>query len=276
MTTSGWRNFASVYGRLGPPLRPSTGDVANFRRAIYSAEQPILLLGVTPELSVLGTQLTAVDNSPRMVANVWPGDTEARCAMIADWTNLPFSDGSFDLVIGDGSLNSAPEQVDDVLTEAKRVLAPAGKAAFRLFCGPEHPETLDSIAADVAGPWSGNLHALKWRIAMTLAASQSNAIIAVAEILDAFNRMFPDREALSARTGWPGDDISTLDAYSGADHSLGFPTLSTFRRMLERHFSDVSVLFATDYPLAERCPTVICRVDQRSPCSLSPVAGAAA
>jgi SAM-dependent methyltransferase len=259
LTTGGWRNFASVYSRLRPPLRPCATDVDNFSSSIPAGEERVLLLGVTPELSVLGKRLTAVDNSPRMLANVWPGDREGRRAMLADWTDLPFADGAFDAVIGDGSLNSAPEQTDEVVEEAARVLARGGAAAFRLFCSPEEAETLESIADDVERGWNGNLHALKWRVAMVLAASRPQAIVPVREILDAFNRMFPDRDQLAAHTGWTLDDISTIDAYVDADHSLGFPTLSSFRRLLERHFPEVSILAATGYPLAERCPTVVCR-----------------
>lgn len=258
LTASEWRNFASVYGKLRPPLRPAEADVDNFRSAISGADGRVLLLGVTPELSVLGKQLIAVDNSPRMLANVWPGDREDRRAVVGDWTDLPFAQGRFDAVIGDGSLNSAPDQVEEVVAEVRRVLAPGGKAAFRLFCAPERPESLKAIAADIAAGWSGNLHALKWRIAMSLAASKPRAAVPVREILEAFDRMFPDRAALAAGTGWSAGDIATMDAYVGADHSLGFPTLSSFRAMLERHFSGVSVRPGTGYPLAERCPTVIC------------------
>jgi hypothetical protein len=89
LTTGGWRNFAGVYGRLRPPLRPSPIDVANLSRAISHDDKRILLLGVTPELSVLGRELTAVDNSPSMLARVWPGDQTLRRAVIGDWTNLP-------------------------------------------------------------------------------------------------------------------------------------------------------------------------------------------
>ena len=257
LTTSGWRNFPGVYGKLRPPLRPSPTDVDNFRRAV-APDARVLLLGVTPELSVLGGQLTALDNSLRMLAGVWPGDRADRRALLGDWTDLPFSSASFEAVIGDGSLNSAPDQVEEVLSEVCRVLASGGKAAFRLFCAPEHPETLESIAAETLAESGDNLHALKWRIAMSIAAAKPRAIVPVREILEAFNRMFPDRSALAAATGWPADDIATLDAYVGADHSLGFPTLSAFRAMLERHFSSISLCPGAAYPLAERCPTVIC------------------
>ena len=228
------------------------------RHCLTGADR-LLLLGVTPELSVLGEDLTAVDNSPPMLAAIWPGDREGRRAILADWTDLPFADGSFDAVIGDASLNASAQRVDEVVAEARRVLAPGGKIVFRLFCAPQEPETLEAIGDDVVGGWTGNLSALKLRIAMALAASKPRAIIPVQEILVAFNRLFPDRIRLAAVTGWSADDISTVDAYVGADHSLGMPTLAGFRSYLEPHFSHVTAEPSTGYPLAERCPVVICR-----------------
>jgi SAM-dependent methyltransferase len=255
----GWRNFSSVYSRLRPPLKPSPSDVRSFGRAIPGGAR-VLLLGVTPELAVLGTDLTAIDNSPRMLAQVWPGDADNRRAIIGDWTALPFDDGSFDTVVGDGSLNAAPDCVDEVLAEAARMLAPGGKAAFRLFCSPERSESPQSIREDVEAGWSGNFHALKWRIAMSLAPSRPRAAVPVQSILELFNHMFSDRDQLAAQTGWPADDIATIDAYVDADHSLGFPTLSSMQATLERHFAHVTVVPGTGYALAERCPIVICGV----------------
>jgi SAM-dependent methyltransferase len=257
LATRDWHNFAGVHARLRAPLRPAPGDVENFRRSAAGDDKRVLLLGVTPELSVLGRELTAIDNSPRMLANVWPGDREGRRAILGDWTDLPFASGSFDAVIGDASLNAAPEQVEEVLAEAKRVLCPGGKLAFRLFCSPEEPEALDFIRTDVFAGWPGNLHALKWRIAMAVAASAPRAIVPVQQILAAFDRMFPHRAELAAATGWPAEDIATLDAYVGADHSLGFWTLSIMKSRIGRHFPDLSVVPASDYPLAERCPMVV-------------------
>lgn len=251
-----WRNFAGVYGRLGPPLRPSPADVANVAKAIAGTDRRVLLFGVTPELSALGDELVAVDNSPRMLAAIWPGDRDGRRALLADWTRLPFEDGAFDAVIGDGSLNSAPGQVEQVLAEARRVLAPGGRAVFRAFCSPETPERLDAIRSDADGGRDGNFHALKWRIAMALAAGEADAIVPVRKILAAFDELFPDRDALAARTGWSKDAIATIDAYQQADHSLGFPTLAQLLKLGERFFGPAEVLHGAGYPLAERCPTI--------------------
>jgi len=257
-----WRHFAAVFDKLGAPLRPSAGDVAHVRRAIAGRDGKVLLLGVTPELSVLGRELIAVDISPRMIAGVWPGDGDHRRAILGDWTKLPFDNSTFDAVIGDGSLNSAPEALDPLLREIRRVLSPAGTAVFRVFCSPEEPETLLSIQQDIDAGWPGNLHALKWRIAMVIAASMPDAIVPVRTILATFNQMYPDRARLAAATGWSLDEISTVDAYDGADHSLGFPTLPRMLELAAPWFRDALVLPGAGYPLAERCPTIAWSADR--------------
>lgn len=250
-----WRNFVTVFDRLRPPLRPAPSDVARFRSALGPDAGRILLLGVTPELAGLGTHLVAVDNSPRMIARVWPGDTDGRRAVLADWTALPFEDGSFDAVVGDGSLNSAANQLEEVLAEAARLLRPGGKAAFRCFCSPEAPEPLEAIARDVDA--SGNVHALKWRIAVAIAAGWPGRVVRVSEILASFNSLVPDRAALAAKTGWSLDEIATLDAYDGADHSLGFPTVGDLLERARNLFRAGSVVRSEGYPLADRCPLIV-------------------
>ena len=257
MAAQEWRNFAGVFGRLRAPLRPTPEDVEISRRAIAGNDRRVLLLGVTPELSELGQELVGIDNSPRMFARVWPGDDSRRRGMIGDWLDLPFDDGEFAAVLGDGSLNAAPEAVEPVLREALRVLAPGGRAAFRVFCSPEEPETLSWIRRDVEAGWEGNFHALKWRVAMAVAADRREWIVPVRAILAAFDDTFPDRARLSSATGWPEEEIATIDAYANADHSLGFPTLRHMLALGERYFPSASVETAAGYPLAERCPTII-------------------
>jgi SAM-dependent methyltransferase len=217
----------------------------------------VLLLGVTPELSILGEELVAVDNSLRMIELVWPGDDERRRAIIGDWTELPFDDGTFDAVVGDGSLNSAPEVMEQIVREARRVLRPGGRVVFRMFCSPDEAESLHAIAEELNLGWAGNLHALKWRIAMSLAAPMPDRIVPVHAILQAFDEMFPDRAEFASRTGWSIEEIGTLDAYSGADHSLGFPTLRDILDLAAPHLDHRCVLPGAGYSLAERCPTVV-------------------
>lgn len=252
-----WHHFPALYGRLGAPLRPSPSDVANFRQAIRGHDARVLLLGVTPSLAELGERLVAIDGSPEMIATIWPGDRENRRAIVGPWTALPFEDSTFDAVIGDGSLNSSPSDADRVLGEVERVLAPGGTAAFRLFCAPDQPEDFGSIERDAMIGAAGNIHALKWRIGMMLAASNPDAIVTARAMLGAFNAMFSDRAQLAAATGWSREQIETLDAYVDADHSLGFSTLAAYRAMAASLFPKSAVSPNAGYPLAERCPTLI-------------------
>jgi len=216
-----------------------------------------MLLGVTPQLAPLGGDLVAVDNSPKMLAQVWPGDAADRRAILADWTALPFAAGEFDAVIGDAPLNAAPHHAEIVVAEVTRVLGPNGRFVFRAFCSPETSESLQAIEDDAFEGRAGNFHALKWRIAMALAASRPAAIVAVSDILAAFNALFPDRSKLASRTGWPMEQIETVDAYVGADHSLSFPTLRSILGLIGARFSEVAVIDGEGYPLAERCPTLV-------------------
>jgi SAM-dependent methyltransferase len=224
--------------------------------AIGGRAKHILLLGVTPELSCLGNKLTAVDSSAQMIADIWPGDNEHRDAVLADWADVPVPDSAFDAVIGDGSLNCAPDCLEQVLTEIRRVLSPEGVAAFRVFCAPSEAESFEDIELDVLRGSCANVHALKWRIAMALAASAPNASVPAKAILARFNAMFPDRSRLSSICKWSVDEIATLDAYDGASHSLCFPTEAEIVKLGEQYLGPAKVFTSSGYPLAERCPTI--------------------
>jgi SAM-dependent methyltransferase len=202
-----------------------------------------VLLGVTPELAVLGTKLTAVDGSARMIEKVWLGDDKRRRAICADWLALPSATATVDAVVGDGSLNAIAGNLPALLREIRRVLVPRGVGAFRTFCAPEFP---------VEYGWQGNFHALKWRIAMALAANAAEWTIAVEEVRLAFNTMFPDRLSLCDTTGWSGAEVATIDYYDGAGHSIGFSPVSRLREIAMQVFSSVQIISARGYPLAER------------------------
>ena len=255
-STVQWRNFPGVYKRLAPPLRPAPGDVERMRAAISGQDDQALLLGVTPGIAELGRDLTAVEGSRAMIDRLWAGDRPDRRAMVGDWTALPFDAGRFGSVIGDGALNSVAGGLDSLIGEIARVLREGGVAAQRVFASPDDRESLEAVRGDALGGRIGNVHALKWRIAMAIAQAP-DYLVSVADILAAFNTMFPDREELASVTSWDRLEIDTLDAYVGAWHSLCFPTRSAFNQRGADRFKSFQIVESEGYPLAERCPLVV-------------------
>lgn len=251
-----WRNFPGVYSRLAPPLTPAPSDVERMRAAISPQDDQTLLLGVTPGIATLGRNLIAVEGSRAMIDRLWPGDQPDRRALVGDWTTLPFEAGRFGSVIGDGALNSVASGLDSLIDEIARVLRTGGIAAQRVFASPEDREPLDQIRSDALGGRIGNVHALKWRIAMAIAHAP-DYLVPVADILGAFNSMFPDRAELASVTGWEPAAIDTLDAYVGAWHSLCFPTRRALHDMGAGRFATCRFVESDGYPLAERCPLIV-------------------
>jgi SAM-dependent methyltransferase len=228
-----WPHHARQWALVGPPLRPGAGDVARLCGEV-GPDARVLLLGVTPELAgVPCRSLVAVDRSAAMIEAIFPPGPAA-AAVRGDWCALPLADRSIDVAIGDGSLSNLrfPDQYVGFAGELRRVLAPGGKAALRVFTSP----------APAAPPAS--FHALKWQIAMAIAPPDRN--VAVAAIHAAFDAQHPDRAALAARTGWPRAEIDTIDAYRGADLRYSFPTLLEVCGALA--LGDARVLAGDPYP----------------------------
>lgn len=259
-----WSTVSHYFSRLVPPLKPSEAVVEAYRGALSASNGRVLLYGVTPELAELadlGRQLIAVDNSSDMIDNVWPGNTGRRRAVLADWFALPLRGGSVTAALGDGAVNSItfPDGMAALLDDLARVLIPGGRAAFRVYCTPESLETLDQIHSAAFNGEIGNIHALKWRIAMACMTEWNEPNICVATILARFNDTFPDRAALAAHTGWSFDAISMIDGYAGSSTVYSFPTLSQVLEIVGSRFGEAQVLAIGDYPLAERCPLIVFR-----------------
>ena len=255
-TGAPWRNFPSVYNRLAPPLRPAPSDAERMRAAISLHDDQTLLLGVTPGIASLGQNLIAVEGSRAMIDRLWPGDQPDRRALVGDWTALPFEAGRFGSVIGDGALNSVASGLESLIDEIARVLRECGIAAQRVFASPDDRESLETVRDDALGGRIGNVHALKWRLAMAIAEAP-DYLVPVADILSTFNAMFPDRSELASITGWDPVEIDTLDAYVGAWHSLCFPTRGALQDIGAGRFATLRFVESEGYPLAECCPLIV-------------------
>lgn len=136
-----------------------------------------------------------------------------------------------------------------------RVLVFRGRAVFRCFIRPDVAEPVSSVVAAVLQGGVGSFHALKWRLAMAL-VDPVDASVAVADIHRAFDTNFPSRLALSQVTGWPQEQIDTIDAYRCSATRYTFPSLSQMREQC-RPWCEVVSMEQGGYELAERCPTLV-------------------
>lgn len=254
-----WSGFQRAFFLMRPPLRPDADVVAAFRSLTSDCADPMLLLGVTPELADLSPNLLAIDRTQEMIDSVWPGDTQQRRALVGNWLKLRLPSASFASVICDGGATAFPYPglPTKVLREVANVLIPGGRFVCRVFSSPEQGETLATVRAACERGEVGGVHALKWRIAMAIVHERGNPNVPVTEIRDTFEGWFPDRAALAAETGWPREEIDTIDSYAGSNATYGFPTRSQLLAIVPPELANARFVEAGAYELAERCPLFV-------------------
>ena len=252
-----WHIFHRHWPALKPPLAPTTDVAEAIGSAIRGHGERALLLGVTPLLADLGDDTTAVDWSPEMIGRVWPGDTPRRRVVEADWRAMPVASARFTAAIGDGSVNclAYPDGYRAVFAELARVLAPRARVAFRAFVTPETCESLAEVRDAALSGAVGAIDALKWRLAMALAA-RDGPNVARGAIHDAFESVFPDRARLCAATGWDAADLAAVDWYKDKSDTMSFPTRTEIAAVVPATFPHLQFQPSGHYELAERCPIV--------------------
>ncbi len=252
---SHWEKYHTRWTHIEPPLRCSAEVVQEVQSIVGRVEGTVLLLGVTPELADAFDKVFAVDKNPSMIANVWPGDSAAKRAVAADWLDLGSQAETFAAIVGDGSLNNLgyPSDIKKLLDAALDMLTPGGHFVCRLFERPSPSFTIADIMQAARAPVSLNFHALKWMIAMHVAA-HNDAMVPVTQILATFNTLFPDRDGLSRDTGWPRRAIDTIDIYEGSTMSYSFPCREEFQAIVPDRAIDVAFRSCGTYALASCCP----------------------
>lgn len=262
--------IAASWRRLGPPLRPLDEDLRFVRAAALRWEEraarapQVLILGVTPELWKLtwpdGADVRAVDRAVEMIEHVWPGP--ASDAELGDWLDLPFPDGSVDIVVCDGGWHLLDRSGQAQLaTELARVVAPGGCFVARLFTPPAVAEEPEAVVTDL---WRGaipSLNHLKLRLGMALA--DANRRTYLPDVWRFVHNLDPDLSSLAERLGWEVDHLAAIDAYRDADASYEWATIEDVVGQLcngDTGFVPESV-DSPAYLLGERCPTVVVRKD---------------
>ena len=252
MSERGWSDLHRRWARSRVPLRPHALVVAKIEELLYQRPGPRLLLGVTPELAALSPATVAIDWSAAMIAQVWPGNSVTRCAVRADWADMPFADGVFAAAMGDGPLNMTrwPGDYARIAERLRAVIRPGGRMVLRCFVSPDGKDRPEDVAAQV---WSGapmGFHAFKWRLAM---AAMEGDSIPMRRLWETFERLFPDRARLAAATGWARETIDEMDDYAVSPLQKSFPT----RRQLLESFPQGRIVETEGYEMADRCPLLV-------------------
>jgi SAM-dependent methyltransferase len=262
-----WDGFAQSYARLGPPLRPTTGDieflektVADYARTNGMQRLDALLLGVTPDIVCMRwpdvTSLVAVDSSLPMARAVWPGNVAGiRNVVCGDWLSLPRRPSSCDVVIGDGSINCLryPGGFDDFAAAVSSVLRPNGVLILRVYLQAVPRESADDVLSD-AGSIS-SFHALKLRLLMAMQKTAFDGV-AVNDVYRWWRERNIDLRLLPNADGWAKTDIGTIEFYRGSSSIYSFPTLSELRSQLLEFFDEVSIS-VPPHDMGERCPVLV-------------------
>jgi hypothetical protein len=250
-----WQKYNARWSLIQPPLRPNEDVIETFQSLIGSPSSHVLLLGVTPELADAFEHVYAFDKSPAMISDVWPGDSATKTATEGDWLNLGALNRAFSAVIGDGSLNmlAFPHDMKTLLDLAFDLLKQGGRFACRLFERPMVPVSESDLVNLASAPSGLNFHAFKWQLAMHL-AEKTGANVPVEHVLQSFDQLFPDREQLSLRTGWPRRVIDTIDVYDGSPAVYSFPNRIEFLSVLPAGACGVEFIDCGTYDLARQCP----------------------
>lgn len=266
---SHWNAYAARFRLVGRPLRPSAEDVALLKDSVRrlarfpSSGASALLLGVTSELAEIEwdtpLDLLAVDKAEGMVRAVWPGDNSRRRAIVGDWLELTPPPGGFHLALGDGVLSifDYPAGYLRMAEALARVIRPGGLLWLRLFCRPEPGESVREVLAALQAGSIGNFHVFKWRLAMALQGDATRGV-RLAEIWSCFERETGGVQAMTEKSGYPGEEVATIEAYRGVDDHYSFSTAAEAEQAFSRHFELLETR-QPGYELGSRCPHLVFR-----------------
>lgn len=254
-----FRRLIPLWQKMGLPLRPREPVPSVLARLLSGRPAKLLMLGVTPDYAGFGDDLTALDWSPEMVAEIWPGDTDKRRAVLGDWRDMPFEAESFDAAIGDNAMTMLywPDDVDAVLAEVRRVVKPDGIAVFRWFLAPDRPATDTELKALALSLRDKASDIMRWRFVMDAVHEAGEPTVPVRAAWRKYSRLFPDFGELARANDWDAAELAELDIYRESTAQFTFPTLAQMQAAASRHFSSIELVPSGDYPLAEFAPFVI-------------------
>lgn len=252
------RDFHRRWPSLRPPLRPTTATAAQIAGLLADCIDPLLLLGVTPELAAIERDVIALDWNPAMIDLAWPGDDARHHALLGDWKAMPLGDASVGGALSDGAITMLawPGDAQRVFGELARTVRPAGRIVLRCFATSEPFESAAAVCADALAGGT-EFHAFKLRFNMAVAREDGGIAVASARLFERFGQCFPDRAALAEAAGWSLETIAEIDAYAGSAYIHCYPTRAELAGLLADWPGRWRFEETMGYPLADHCPLLV-------------------
>lgn len=249
MSKSHWAARSQHWGKIGPPLVPNQEVIDAFTQLIPTTSN-ILMLGVTPQIANAYTNVTAVDREPAMIERVWPGNTETKRVIEANWLTIDLDSNQFDGILGDGSINMVeyPHDIRFMFNQVYNWLKPGGTFAMRFFTRPDEPITRDQLIKEALNPTMG-FSAYRRLLPMYIAVNEGSCVPSV-RMLEVFDELFPDRSVLK----WDPEHIVSIDSYRGTTTTSWFPTRDEILDFVHPDAKNVKFVDAGTYEIAHTCP----------------------
>lgn len=230
-----WKDIASLWKHVGPPLRPSASDLQYFHQAIVERQGEVegdldgLILGVTPEFSGKiwpnSNLVHAVDRSRPMVHHCWvgvPGNV-----ILGEWLHLPLGSLTKDVVLLDGGLAffEYPEKLRELFSEIGRVLRSGGRMVLRPFTPPKLRETSSNVGDALRGKKISNFNEFKFRLWMALRGDERVTVCPRDVYEWVFEYSKGDLENFAREQDWDIDHVLALCSHKESSVVYHFPSV---------------------------------------------------
>jgi SAM-dependent methyltransferase len=237
-----WNDLARRYSALTPPLRISDSERGIYQQLVeqwQDASRPprVLVLGATPDFYHLQwpeeTQILAVDRSQAMLSGVWPG-TPAQ-TLCADWTAMQLCKESRDIVLCDGGLSffSYPGELQKLLANVTRIMAPGGLFIVRLYVDGESHQTAEGIYQQFSSGHIRNSQELKLRLWLALQDRDGKGV-RLHDVWSSFEEVCEKLRAQGEVPDWPKAEWESMRAYQGLQDIYYFPSAEQVTVLLQK------------------------------------------
>jgi hypothetical protein len=125
----------------------------------------------------------------------------------------------------------------------------------RFFAAPEQREPPAEVMRRLRAGAFGSFHVFKFHLVMSLQADEAAGVV-LGDVWRFWASQSLDPERLHRHTGWPLEEILTIEYFRGSEARLWFPTLPQWRAECEAHF-ELRESITPTYEMGDRCPLFV-------------------